>query len=320
MVLNDTNLQINGSIGISIFPGDGAYSSDIMRNADIAMYKAKKEGKARIAYFTETMSREVEENLEIRNILRSAVQDNLLKLVFQPQVDLENNRLRGVEALMRLEHPTRGTQSPDRFLDLAERSGLIVELEDWVLDEALSAGRRILQQTNDAVLMAINVSTQQLFSVGFVEKLKSALLRHRMPAANLEIELTESSVMQSMEDAIVIMRQLKDLGVSLAIDDFGTGYSSLNQLAALPFNVIKVDRELVAALESNLAHQAVLDGVLTMARKLEITVIAEGIETEAQVKLMKNSGISDVQGYYFCKPTPEYDLMKSEFITKNSGA
>jgi diguanylate cyclase (GGDEF)-like protein/PAS domain S-box-containing protein len=307
--LNDINVQIAGSIGISIFPDDGTQASTLIRNADIAMYRAKRAGKGQVAYFTDTMSREVQHNLEIRNILRTAVKDQRLRLVFQSQIEVPSNRLRGLEALLRLDHPEAGIMEPEEFLDLADKSGTIVPIEDWVLDQTIRVGSRVLQHNNEPVKMAVNVSSKQLFSDGFIGKLSAVLARHAFPAKLLELELTENSVMQDPNGAKDILQKIKRLGVGLAIDDFGTGHSSLNHLAQLPFDLLKIGQGFTAVLVNNLEHEAVFNGIITIAHNLEIGVIVEGVETASQLKFLTERGIDMVQGFYFSKPVSEAETI-----------
>jgi EAL domain-containing protein (putative c-di-GMP-specific phosphodiesterase class I) len=211
-------------------------------------------------------------------------------------------------------HPKKGTMGPDEFLELAERSGLLVMIEDWVLDNALQAGKRILDRAATPTKIAVNISSKQLFSNGFINKVKTTLQKHNFPSKNLEFEITENSVMGDLTGAKTILSEVKGLAIGLAIDDFGTGYSSLNHLAILPFDVLKISQTFTGMVEPTREHEAVFDGILTIASNLDIDIIAEGVETERQMAYLAGKGINIVQGYYFSKPLSEVELLSSSFV------
>jgi EAL domain-containing protein (putative c-di-GMP-specific phosphodiesterase class I) len=284
------------------------------------MYRAKQAGKAQVAYFTEAMSREVEHNLEIRNLLRTAVEKQRLVLLFQPQFDIRTGRMRGIEALLRLMHPRDGLLGPEAFLELAERSELILDIEDWVLEQTVRMGLQFLSIADCKMKIAVNISSRRLFSKGFVDKVAAVLRNQAFPPECLEIELTESSFIKDLTGAKAIFQAIKQLGVGLAIDDFGTGHSSLNHLAILPFDVLKIARSFTTVVEVFKKHEAVFDGILTIANSLGIEIIAEGVETSSQLDFLNEKGVHFVQGFYFSQPVSEEQLLALPFLEHRNSA
>ncbi|UCV27897.1 EAL domain-containing protein [Ferribacterium limneticum] len=295
-------LHTSPSIGISIFPDDGPDGDVIVKNADTAMYHAKAAGRNNYQFFAADMNRTAAERLNIERKLRHAIARNELSLVFQPQFCAKDTTPTGVEALVRWHHPTDGMISPARFIPVAEETGMIVEIGDWVLSTACHEMARWINAGLKPIRIAVNVSARQLRRRDFCETVANALTTSGLPAELLELEITESSVMENPQEAIHILERLGHMGVTLAIDDFGTGYSSLAYLKLFPIDHLKIDRSFVADIEHDLNDRAIAFGTIALAHSLGLNVIAEGVETEDQHQLLRANGCDEVQGFLFSKP------------------
>lgn len=295
-------LHTSPSIGISIFPDDGPDGDIVLKNADTAMYHAKAAGRNNYQFFAADMNRTAAERLNIERKLRHAIARNELSLVFQPQFRAEDTTPTGVEALLRWHHPTDGMISPARFIPVAEETGMIVEIGDWVLATACHEMARWINAGLKPLRIAVNVSARQLRRRDFCETVANALTTSGLPAELLELEITESSVMENPQEAIHILERLGRMGVTLAIDDFGTGYSSLAYLKLFPIDHLKIDRSFVADIEHDLNDRAIAFGTIALAHSLGLNVIAEGVETEDQHELLRANGCDEVQGFLFSKP------------------
>lgn len=298
------------SIGISMFPNDGSTLEELLKNADTAMYRAKSEGRGRVAFFEAGMNARAVERWSLETGMHRALQQNHFLLHFQPQLQLETGAMSGAEALIRWTDPVRGPRSPAEFIPAAEESGLIVEIGDWVLNEACEQLRRWRKQGIEVPRLAINVSADQLRRADFVDKIKSALTNTDTPPWALELEITESVLLTEEERTRQSLTELIELGVTLALDDFGTGYSSLSYLRRYPMHVIKIDRSFVTDLPGSPDASAIASAVIAMARSLGKRTIAEGIETEAQLEFLKSLGCDCGQGYLFSIPLPPDELAK----------
>ncbi|KAB2919739.1 MAG: EAL domain-containing protein, partial [Dechloromonas sp.] len=295
-------LHTSPSIGISIFPDDGADGDTILKNADTAMYHAKAAGRNNFQFFASEMNRLTTERLDIERKLRHAIARNELALSFQPQFAAGSSLPTGVEALVRWLHPSDGMISPDRFIPVAEETGIIVEIGEWVLLNACREMKRWIDTGLPPLRIAVNVSARQLRRRDFCETVAGVLAESGLPPELLELEITESSVMENPREAIVILESLGRMGVTLAIDDFGTGYSSLAYLKLFPIDHLKIDRSFVADIEHDLNDRAIAFGTIALAHSLGLKVIAEGVETDDQLELLRSNGCDEVQGYLFSKP------------------
>ncbi len=302
ITVNQQELHTSPSIGISIFPTDGSDADTILKNADTAMYHAKGAGRNNYQFFAEEMNRSAIERLGIENKLRQAVTRNEFVLVFQPQFAAGSGRPTGVEALLRWHHPSEGTIAPDRFIPIAEETGLIVPIGEWVLLNACREMRRWIDCGLPPLRMAINVSPRQLRRRDFCEMVAGALADSGLAPELLELEITESAVMENPQEAIGILEILGRMGVTLAIDDFGTGYSSLAYLKLFPIDHLKIDRSFVRDIEHDLNDRAIALGTIALAHSLGLKVIAEGVETADQLALLAGNGCDEVQGYLFSQP------------------
>jgi diguanylate cyclase (GGDEF)-like protein/PAS domain S-box-containing protein len=299
---NGHELHTSPSIGISLFPDDGPDGDTILKNADTAMYHAKAAGRNNFQFFADEMNRISSERLNIEHKLRHAIARNELALCFQPQFRAGNMEPTGVEALIRWHHPTEGMIAPDRFIPVAEETGIIVEIGEWVLVTACREMKRWIDAGLKPLRIAVNVSPRQLRRRDFCETVANALTVSGLPADLLELEITEGSVMENPQEAIQILERLGRMGVTLAIDDFGTGYSSLAYLKLFPIDHLKIDRSFVADIETDLNDRAIAFGTIALAHSLGLRVIAEGVETEDQLELLRTNGCDEVQGYLMSKP------------------
>jgi diguanylate cyclase (GGDEF)-like protein len=308
-------LTLHASIGVSLFPADGESAAVLTSNADAAMYYAKRRGGNTHQFFTHSMAAEAAEHLQLEAELRVALERHELALFFQPQVDARR-RPTGYEALLRWHHPQLGLVSPARFVPLAEETGLIHPIGDWVLREACATIARVsvLYERGVACMagrgqrIAVNVSPAQFVRPGFIDRVREALATTGAPPAQLELELTESIVMDDFPAALDTIRQLKELGVRVAIDDFGTGYSSLSYLQRLPIDTLKIDRSFLEGVgtgdEQQTNNHTLLHAITALAHALGIEVVAEGVETEAQCALLQQIGCDRLQGFLFGRPAP----------------
>jgi len=303
-------LHLTASIGISLFPQNGKEYDTLVKNADAAMYRAKEEGRNNYQFYTEALTTEAFERLTLETALRHALERDELVLHYQPQYLLETGKLVGVEALIRWQHPDMGLVPPMKFICLAEESGLIVAIGKWVLHTACAQMQCWLDAGFSLKRMAVNLSSMQFQKGDIVETVKSALKESRLSAQQLELEITEGLVMQETERTIELLNKLKDIGVTMAIDDFGTGYSSLAYLKQLPVEKLKIDRSFVRDIPDDPNDEAITRAVIVLGQSLQLEVIAEGIETEAQQEFLKSLGCNEGQGYLYSHPLPAEEFVK----------
>ena len=303
-------LHTSPSLGIAIYPTDGQDSDSLMKNADTAMYHAKAAGRNTFQFYAEEMNHQAAARLNLEHKLRQAVSRGEFSLVYQPQVNATSQRPVGLEALIRWKTAEGVFIPPDKFIPVAEETGLIGGIGNWVLREACRQMQVWRNEGLPNLLMAVNVSARQLRQRDFVESVESALRDSGLQAHLLELEITESVLMENPEEAIVILDKLRHMGVSLAIDDFGTGYSSLAYLKLLPIHHLKIDRSFVRDLEQDLNDRAIAFGTIALAHSLGLKVIAEGVETEDQLELLRANGCDTVQGYLFSHPLPPIAALK----------
>lgn len=304
--LTGTEVIITTSIGITVGLDDADDANTLLKNADLAMYRAKAHGRDNYQFFSNEMNVELTRQLALEGELRQALQQNQFQLYFQPQIDLVNDRLVGFEALLRWVHPQKGFIPPSEFIPVAEDSGLILPLGEWVLRTACEHIRifreRGLLPENGHV--AVNLSPRQFHDPNLLTVIRDLLQTTGIRSNELEIEITESLLMTNVENTIVTLNELKELGIILAIDDFGTGYSSLNYLKRLPIHILKVDRSFVMDIPNDVDDMEITAAVIAMAHKLGLKVVAEGVEQEAQADFLKDNLCDFVQGYFYGKPMP----------------
>ena len=305
IAIDDRPLFVNASIGIAVSDGRSHSAESVVRDADVAMYRAKDHGGARFELFDSNMRQRMMERLKLEEDLRHALERDELELFYQPLVDLDLRRIVAVEALVRWRHPRHGIVLPGAFVPVAEESGLIVPLGRWVLNEAC---RQLARWTADPAIdlpcLTVNLSGRQLAEPTLPEELAAILRQTGVPPERLGLELTESVLMEETSSPTAVLQDLKDLGVRLMLDDFGTGYSSLNHVKRFPIEAIKVDREFIAGVVDDPGDRHILSAIVSMASAMDVAVIAEGVESTEQARWLRHIGVGLVQGYAFARPAP----------------
>ncbi|MFZ6862670.1 putative bifunctional diguanylate cyclase/phosphodiesterase [Undibacterium sp. Ji67W] len=297
-------LRISASIGISIFPTDGTDAEALLQSADIAMYQAKKTGDSQsggFAFYDQNINVHIAEKLFFESAIRKALRTEEFFLQYQPKIDIDSKRLVSVEALLRWKHPERGLIPPAGFIGVAEESGLIQQVDSWVLNAACKQAKYWQEQGLSSFKIAINLSAKD-FTEALPAKIDAVLKKHQISAQWLELEITESMLMQNVENVISIMKRIVALGVSLSLDDFGTGYSSLSYLKRFPISSLKIDRSFVQGIPVDANDCAIASAIIMMAHQLKLNVVAEGVETLAQLDFLQNAGCNEIQGYLFSRP------------------
>lgn len=310
-------LNTSCSIGISMYPQDSRESHLLLRNADTAMYSAKAKGGNRYQFYTDEMNQRANSRLTIETELRRAINDDEFELHYQPQVNLLTGELEGAEALVRWVHPTAGMVSPAEFIPVAEETGLIRDIGDWVLEKACSVFNDWNQQTGLDLSVAVNVSVRQLDD-SFVLRVQEILNQTGMPAESLELEITESLLMDNVKENVRILENINRQGIRFAMDDFGTGYSSLSYLKQFPISKLKIDRSFVNDITDDPEDEAIIRAIIAMGQTLKLKIIAEGVENHQQLALLQNIGCDSYQGYFFSKPLAEEDFY-NKYIANSVG-
>ncbi|MBD2114289.1 MULTISPECIES: EAL domain-containing protein [Cyanophyceae] len=300
--LEGQTVHMTSSIGISLFPDDSSEAATLLRYADTAMYEAKEEGRNTYRFYAEEMTATAFEHVLFGNALRNALQQHELHLVYQPQINLQSQQWVGLEVLLRWQHPELGEISPAQFIPIAEQSGLIHEIGTWVLQSACCQAKTWLDSGLDLGRIAVNVAASQLNHENFVQVVEDVLRKSGLPPSHLELEVTERLVMQRTEAKIQQLKQLRQLGIQIAIDDFGTGYSSLSYLKLLPIDKLKIDKSFVCDIPHDANDMAIAAAVIALGQALGMTIIAEGVEQEAQVAFLKLKGCHEAQGYLYSQP------------------
>jgi EAL domain-containing protein (putative c-di-GMP-specific phosphodiesterase class I) len=303
-------LKISASIGIALFPGNGATPQELLMNADAAMYHAKGMGKNGYSFFDVSMNTNARKQLQLLQDLRNAVEHEQFRLYYQPKFDALSGRPVGAEALLRWEHPQDGLLLPDKFIELAEKTGLIIPIGDWVLNEACRQMQVWYAQGYQDWRIAVNLSALQFCHAGLVKSVANALERHRLPANSLTLEITETTAMSDADASMTVLQKLSDMGVDLSIDDFGTGYSSLMYLKRLPANELKIDRGFVRDLEHDSDDAAIVSAIVALGQALDLRIVAEGVETGAQQDFLTKLGCDSLQGYLLGHPMPAERFMQ----------
>ena len=314
--VNSRDLILTASIGIALFPGDGESPSELLRNADSAMYNAKEIGRNTYSYFTEDMNKKVSRRLALEEQMHGALDRNEFYLLYQPQVDINTKQIIGAEALLRWKNPALGEIFPDEFIPVAEQSGLILPIGQFVLEASLTAARKWQQTLHPHFRIAVNVSPRQFRDANFVSAVEHCINEAQIPAESLELEITEGVLMSGHKHVEEALQDLDKLGVEISMDDFGTGYSSLSYLRNYPFKTLKIDRSFVNDITTDPADRALVDATIAMAHSLGLNVIAEGVETEEQLSHLESQQCEFAQGYLFSKPIPPENL--TALLTKQN--
>jgi len=317
-VIDGHELFVGASIGVAMYPEAGDSVESLIQSADIAMYHVKGRGKNGYQFFSDEMNHKFSTRLSLERELRSALATGQLRVFYQPQVDLADGRIIGVEALVRWQHPRHGLIEPAEFLSVAEETGLITQVDEWVQAHAFGEVAQWRSSGEGDVRLSVNMSSQQLEQEGFLERFLASLESSGLAADRLKIEITENAIMRDMEVIVPKLRALRKKGIRIAIDDFGTGYCSFSYLKHFPVNTLKIDRSFVGDIRADLEDVSIIDAIVAMARGLKLDLIAEGVETRTQLKYLKSQGCREVQGYIFSRPIPAMEfkalLQRNPFV------
>jgi diguanylate cyclase (GGDEF)-like protein len=306
----DREYFISSSIGISLFPTNGLEWEELIQQADIAMYTAKETGGNGFQWYNSAKQQEIHDVVKIETHLRKALQQNEFKLHYQPLVNLSNGKIFGFEALIRWHNSELGVISPVDFIPLAEEIGMIIPLGEWVLKEACSKMKTFSKICKEPIKIAVNISSKQFQDDNFIEIVQKVLSETKLPPTQLELEITESVSLENIERVILKLNSLRDMGISISIDDFGTGYSSISYLKYLPVNTLKIDKSFVQNMLTNMKDLALVESVISLAKSFGFNVIAEGVENNDQLKLLKSLDCLSAQGFWFSKPVPMKDVYR----------
>lgn len=309
-IIEDQKLYISSSIGISIYPHDGEETEILLNKADKAMYYAKENGKNQFAFYFDELHTDAKRALLLDNELRRAIEQKSFELYYQPKVDSKKHQIIGIEALVRWNNDKLGNVSPAEFIPYAEDTGLIIPLSECIINRACQDAHILAQSGFKNVPIAINISSIHFHQQGFIQSIEQIFMKNNLPARQFELELTERTIMNNERETIRKLVKLKQMGFKLSIDDFGTGYSSLSYLVQFPLNYLKIDRSFIQYICSLNDNQAVVDAIIQMAHRLHMKVIAEGVETIEQVKLLDSMDCDMIQGYYYSKPLSLDKLME----------
>ncbi|MEP6605608.1 MAG: bifunctional diguanylate cyclase/phosphodiesterase [Nitrosospira sp.] len=295
---------VTASIGVAISPADGEDADMLLKHAEMAMYQAKKRGRNCCEFFSDQINARARERSTLEHQLRRAVEREELVLLYQPKVDVASGRIKGAEALIRWAHPDLGMVSPIKFIPIAEETGLIVEIGQWVLRSACVQATKWMEQGLLDLSISVNVSAEQFKQRKVWHAVSGALAHSGLPAGQLVLELTETMLMENASDSVGMLRELKQMGVKVSIDDFGTGYSSLSYLSHFPLDELKIDRSFVRGLGTNKHSMPIVGAIIALARELGLTIVAEGVETKTQLQFLKDRQCDVYQGYLCSRPAP----------------
>ena len=306
--IDNHTLYVSSSIGISLYPQDDTDAGNLLKYADAAMYRAKEEGRNNFQFYSAEMTELALERLVMTTSMRQALENEEFVIHYQPQIDGESNVLIGMEALVRWQHPTKGLLSPIHFLPLAEETGMIIELDHWVMRTAIKQVAAWYEDGLKPGVLSVNLSMKQLEHPNFIRLVQEAIETYSCKPEWLKLEVTEGQVMQKPEEAIAKLGQINDLGIGISVDDFGTGYSSLASLKRLPINTLKIDRSFVMDLPQDEEDAAIVKAIIALAKSLNLDLIAEGVETKVQKEFLLENDCKNIQGYYYSRPIPAEDI------------
>lgn len=301
MNLKGNEYYISASIGVAMFPSDTLDESQLLKYADMAMYAAKYQGKKRLCYYDSMMDNIIESTLHMENVIRRAIQSDAFSLVYQPQYTAEDKKLRGFETLIRLSDSKGKQVSPGDFIPVAEKSNLIIEVDRWVMQNAMREFKTLIAKSPD-VLLSINISATHLLDSSFMDDLDNIMAETEFPARNLELELTESVFVDSLDRAKDVMLEIKKRGIHIALDDFGTGYSSLSYLRELPIDLLKIDKVFVDSIIDDPREESFVAAIISLSKIMKFAVISEGVEEESQLATLRKLGCDYIQGFIWGKP------------------
>lgn len=316
ILIGNQKIIVHFSIGISLYPNDGLTSAELMKNADIAMYQAKAAGKNALHYFEKSLGEKIIRRMLLEQEMREALANDEFELYYQPQYIGDSNQIQSLEVLTRWNHPTKGFILPDEFIPIAEKSRLIIELSQAIFEKACLQGSEWISRGYDLPKLSLNLSTAQL-TPGFSTWLISLINQTKFLAEHIELEITETLLMKHAEEDIEELNKIRDAGISLAMDDFGTGYSSLSQLKNLPIDKLKIDRSFVQNIEKDENDQTMIKTIITMGKNLGMKIVAEGVETKKQQKILLDHSCDMIQGFYRQRPVNAQQIEK--ILDKNDG-
>ncbi|MEM1370247.1 MAG: bifunctional diguanylate cyclase/phosphodiesterase [Cyanobacteria bacterium P01_H01_bin.15] len=302
--LDNLQLRIRASIGISLFPQDGHDAETLIKHADAALYRTKENGRNNYSFYRPNMTSIASNLLKLENLLHQAIEEKQLSLYYQPQINVTTGQVFGMEALLRWHHPDLGAVSPARFIPLAEETNLIIPIGEWVLKTACAQSREWQQAGLPNLRVAVNLSPLQFQQANLVEMIAQNLANTNLTSDYLEVEVTETTLMQNVDFARQVLHELQDMGIQISMDDFGTGYSSLSYLKNLPFHAIKIDQSFIRDLKNAPQDKAIISAIIALGRGFELRVIAEGVETPEQMELLRSLHCNEMQGYWFSHPLP----------------
>lgn len=304
------SLRLSASIGVSIYPDDSQSIKDLMKYADIAMYKAKGDGRDNFSFFTQELNKKIHNEVDIVNDMQRAFYDNEFKLYYQPKIDVKSKKIIGAEALLRWQHKQKGLIGPNLFIPLAENTGFILNLGKFVIQNSTQAIKRFNSLGYKNLSISINVSTRQFQNTNLYQDLKESIDDNKIDSNQLGIEITESVMLKYVDNALMALNEIKKLGVSIHIDDFGTGYSSLSYLKKFPIDTLKIDKSFVDdIIDADESGRLLVNTILSMSKSLNLKTVAEGVETKEQYEFLRDNGCDTIQGYYFAKPMCEDDFI-----------
>lgn len=308
--LNGHPLKVGASLGVALYPTDGSGHDDLLRNADLAMYAAKSRGRNNIVYFEASLNSASAEKIALRRDLAEAIEKNQLHLVYQPRVSCSDLSNRSAEALLRWTHPVLGNIPPDKFITLAEESGLIIDIGYWVLGRAISQ-LADWRRSGDISIekISVNMSPIQLMNDGFMDTVEKMMATAEIPATSIELEVTEGALINDIDNAVRKLKRLRDLGFTIALDDFGVGYSAMSYLSVLPFDTLKIDKSFVSGFGIQKSAYAIASAIVALAKALDKEVVAEGVETQEQATALMKLGVEELQGYFYSKPLKPGDFI-----------
>jgi diguanylate cyclase (GGDEF)-like protein len=312
--IGSQHIKTSVSIGISLFPQDGTTVHTLMRSADLAMYHAKQERRGSVQFFHEELNARLLERCQLEHELQHALEHNEFELYYQPKVDTRTGRIAGVEALLRWHHPRMGLLSGGDFIQAATETGQVIPIGEWVISSACAQAKRWQDADSGypSVPIAVNIAIPQIYA-DLPDVIYRALREHDVPPSSLQLEITESLLIRDLDKASSVLREISESGITIAIDDFGTGYSSLSVLKALPIDILKIDQSFVRDLGKDLGDNAIVAAIVNMARALALRVVAEGVETQEQLNILRDLGCDEHQGYFYSKPLPALSLAEQLF-------
>jgi diguanylate cyclase (GGDEF)-like protein/PAS domain S-box-containing protein len=317
MYIDNHTLYVSGSIGISIYPDDGTDGRDLLKYSDTAMYKSKEEGRNNFQFYSSTMTEFAMNRIVMKTNLQKAINGEELLINYQPQINSCTDKLVGIEALIRWNHPTKGLLMPDKFIPLAEDTGMIIELDKWVMSTTMKQVSNWYKEGLNPGVLGLNLSVKQLESHDFIQVIKDSINKYDFKAEWLELEVTEAHMMTKPKEVISRLREINNLGIAISIDDFGTGYSSLSLLKKLPINKLKIDKSFIKNIPESEENVAIVNAIIALANSLKLDLIAEGVETPKQKDFLINNGCINMQGYYFSHPVSSTE-MRTILLNKSS--